>query len=121
MKGELKKVGPIAFLVGFLLALVVGILSAVNVITTSTLAGVYTILGILGLIVGFLNITDKEIERFLISSIAIIVGSGLLATSFSNLGLIATIITNFFTALVVFVAPAAILVSLITIYELAKD
>ena len=99
-----ETIGIWSFLIGLAIAVVLGIFGY-----TAT-----TLLLVLGLIVGILNITDKEIVPFLVASIAlIVVGS----VSVGLPGWISNILAN----IVVFVVPAALIASIKAIYALAGD
>jgi len=104
------KIGGYAFLIGILLAILAGIFIMGN----STIA---LILVILGIIVGFLNISDKETTSFLIASIALI------AVGTANLGILPVIgsyVQGMVQYMVVFVAPSALVVALKEIKTLAE-
>lgn len=106
------KVGEWAFLVGTLLAIVLGVFPAALPQLTVT-----SVLVVLGLIVGLVNITSKESHTFLLAAVALLVagsaGYGVLPGIGNYLG---SVLTNIST----FVAPAAIIVALKAIYDLAK-
>jgi hypothetical protein len=108
------KFGHFAFVGGILIAIIAGLLQ-----TTSTFF--VLLLLVLGIIVGFLNITAKEVTPFLVATIALIVGGSadfqVLNVLFDPLG---TVLTSLFTFIKVFVAPAAIVVSLKSIIALAR-
>lgn len=75
---------------------------------------------IIGLIIGLINITHKERAMFLIAAIALIVtnGANLWSISLWNIG---PILQVFMRNLAILFAPAALLVALETIYELASN
>ena len=100
-----EKIGGWAFLIGLIIAILVGLFS-------STSTAIVAILVVLGLIIGFLNITDKETVPFLIASIA------LLAAGSANLGVLWANLGNVLENISIFVAPAAIIVAFKTIYTL---
>ena len=101
-------IGKWAFIIGLAIAVIAGFVSVPYV----TL-----ILVILGLIVGLLNVTDKETKDFLIAAIALIVG----ATSLNALSTIGTVATTIMANIVAFVVPGALLVALKAVYSLAKS
>ena len=110
------KIGSWAFIIGIIIALLVGIFTrgAGNPITTS-------ILIVLGLIVGFLNVTGKETTPFLLASLALVI-----VASFGGdvLGKVATIgpyLQGILNAIMTFVIQATIIVSLKAIWALAHD
>jgi len=106
----MEKIGTWAFLIGVLIAVVAGLIPSLPA------TQVAWVLVILGLVVGFLNIRAREAQEFLIACIAILVvaGMGGLPPLGRTLG---TILTN----MIAFVAPAALLVSLRAIWQLAED
>jgi len=112
-----SKMGEWAFLIGVLLAVIFGFFKA------GQWAGVLTlVLVIAGLVVGFLNISEKETTPFLIAAVA------LMATGAANLQVIDGLIPNVGTWLqniveniAVLVTPAAIVVALKAIRSLARD
>ena len=80
-KGKTNVSGMIgfwAFILGLVIAVVVGILAALGM-ATAIMPATIIVLIILGLIVGFLNITAKEILLFLVATIALIVVGGVFA------------------------------------------
>lgn len=113
---EMGFIGAISFYVGLVLAIVLAIIFAAGIVPTW---GVI-LLGVIGLIVGLLNITDTETAPFLIASIAFLISFGALSTLIGTLALGWTAVQTFFTLLQVFVAPAAAIVALKTIYEVTK-
>jgi hypothetical protein len=100
------KVGQYSFLAGVILALVAGLLGGIMSAAMVTL-----ILVILGLIVGFLNVTAKETTGFLVASVALIVAGSANLGAITLLG-IGDILASMLGYIVVFVAPAAIIVAL---------
>ena len=121
--GDLKmeeKWGEWAFLIGIGISLIIGLASSAF---GAYLALVYGILGLLGLIVGFLNISEKETNSFLLAGIALLSISAPF-NSFRDLPVLGTFVPavqGVVTALGVFVAPAILLVALKAIYNLASN
>ena len=104
----MSNIGKYAFLGGVGLALV---MAFVNVPS-----GVL-ILAVLGLVVGFLNVSGSESQGFLIAAIALM----LTATSVSVIPEVGGIVTTITGNLAAFVAPAALLVALKSLMESSKD
>jgi hypothetical protein len=107
-----KRIGHYAFIVGVIIAIIAGLFP-------TAIASTALLLVILGIVVGFLNITAAETDEFLISTIALMVagGAGLAAITWANLGIyLESIIGN----ITIFVAPAAIVVALKAIFSLAE-
>ncbi len=104
------QVGGWAFIIGLVIAVLAGLIALPTYLTTWVLV-------ILGLIVGFLNIGDKEATTFLIAAIA------LLVVGTAGLGAIPAIggyLTGILTNLVAFVSPATVVVSVKAVYTIAK-
>ncbi len=113
-----SKIGHYAFIAGVLLAFIVGLfpgaIGAANV-----QMGVIIVLVLLGLIVGFLNITGSETTQFLVASIALM-GGGAALGGIKVIPVVGNLIYNVLLYVAVFVAPAALVVALKTIYSLAE-
>ena len=106
-------VGSWSFIIGLIIAVIVGLF-------TEATGMIVTILVLLGLVVGFLNITDKEIHGFLVAAIALMLAGGagnLLGTVPAIGGILERVLNNF----VVFVAPSAIVVAVKQLYNISKD
>ena len=101
--------GHFVFLVGFLIAIIAGII-------LPSKRDVAVVLILIGFAVGLINIKAKEANSFLIAYIALIVSAGALELV-PVLGVVLKTIVDYILALT---APAAIVVSLIRIYELAE-
>jgi hypothetical protein len=110
-----EKIGGWAFLLGVLIAVLAGLLSG---FLDSTTAGFVTLaLVVLGLVVGFLNIGDKEINDFLVAAIAVV----LLGTAnLTAIPWVGTYLALMVLNVAAFVAPAALVVALKAIYTLAS-
>lgn len=102
-------IGKWAFIIGVLLAVILGFLGNV----TSTVA---IILVIIGLIVGLLNITSKEATSFLWAGIA------LLIATFWGQQVMAVVpaLANVLEAIMILVVPAVIIVALREVFAMAK-
>jgi len=103
-KFSFAKLGDWLFLIGILLAIVFAFVKVPSLMW---------VLVVLGLIVGLLNVTEKESTRFLVATIALMFSAGSL-----NLLRIAYL-TEILVNAVVFVAPAALVVALKEIFALA--
>ena len=114
-----SKLGPWAFIIGLVLAIIIALWGALSNATIPTWAII--LLAILGIIVGLFNVTGREAQRFLIAVIAFLL-------SFSSLGAVITAlklnwvgVDIFFYLLSVFVAPAAAVVAVRALFGIAKD
>jgi hypothetical protein len=123
-KVSAQTIGSYAFLVGVLLAIVAGFFGGFGIGSGLILL----VLGVLGLVVGILNITENETVPFLVAAVAINVSLGSLSTVISNvLGIVpataalATMLNQTLGYLMVFVSPAAAVVAVLAIWKMAKD
>ncbi len=107
--------GEWAFLAGVLLVVVLGFVDAAGLATLPSF--VAPVLVVLGLIVGALNVTAKESHGFLLATLALLLVA---SAGLDTLPYIGSYLTSILGFLGWFVAPAALLVALKTIYDLAK-
>ncbi|MBN1385345.1 hypothetical protein JW968_00010 [Candidatus Woesearchaeota archaeon] len=107
-KGK-ARLGVWAFLVGLIISIVVPFFGATYFATW------VLVLGILGIIVGLLNITDSEISLYLIASITFMIAGSSLLTIWSH-----WYFDLFLKYVVSFVAPGAAIASLRALYDVAK-
>jgi len=110
------KFGGIAFIVGLVLAALISIFSANNVP-----AWAVGLIAAIGLIVGLMNIQEGEMQMFLIASITFLISFQSLSNVLGALALGWGAVSTFFDLMSVFVAPAAAVVALMALYNLAKD
>lgn len=114
----MSKVGPWSFVVGIVVAVLVSLMAAFSDGTVPSWAVI--LLAIIGLIVGFMNITDAEVHGFLVASIAFLL-------SFSSLSAIAGLVpwggafSTFFMLMGVFVAPAAAIVAFKELFAYTRN
>jgi len=117
-ENTLEQLGGWLFILGIVIAVLAGLFAAAN----PTLLGV---MAVLGLIVGVLNVTDKEMLTFLVAAIALLVASGAMTTmavllnaTFAGIG---TMVAGMFGMLAVFVGGAVIIPALKAIYNIASS
>lgn len=110
-KGILHYLGFAAFIIGLILAVVAGLLWPSN--TT-----IITVLLILGIIIGILNITAKETMLFLVAVIAlVVVGNVFVYFKVLSLG---TILGNILSYIAILVSPAAIIAAIKALWAVGK-
>jgi hypothetical protein len=104
------KIGAWSFIAGLGIAILVGLIPGLSA------SWVPWVLAVIGVLIGILNIGDKEVTPFLVASIAFMLSA-------SSLGgiLLGDIILRILSNIAVIVAPAAAIVSLRVIYDLAKE
>ncbi len=110
-----QKIGSWAFIIGVVLAILIGILGATTFGGFAQWLPVVFI--ILGLIVGFLNIGDKETTAFLVAVIALLVAGGVDWTVVPTIG---TYFASIFGYVASLLAPAAVIVGLKAVWNLAR-
>jgi len=113
VKDSVNKLGPWAFLIGLALAVLAGFFATAD--TTIVL-----VLAVLGIIVGFLNVSDKETVPFLVSAIAFMMAASSLNIVFAILPYMESM-SNVMSLAGVFIAPAAAIVAIKAIYDISKD
>ena len=75
------------------------------------------VLAALGLIVGFLNVSDKETQTFLVAAIALIVA----ASAVGAIPYVGDLVTQVIANLVLFLGGAVLVVALKSLFAVAKD
>jgi hypothetical protein len=103
------QLGKWAFIVGFVICVIAGLVIAQP--------WMYGALAVLGLIVGFMNITVAETQGFLIAGIALMLS----ASSIIAIPKIGVAVTPVLGNVVVFIAAAMLIVALKSLFDIAKD
>lgn len=104
-------IGFWAFIIGLVIAVICGIVLPANTV-------IIIILIILGLIIGFLNITAKEIMLFLVATIALVVVGNVFAP-LTALG-IGKILGSILGYVATLMAPAAIIAAIKALWAVGK-
>jgi hypothetical protein len=112
----MNKIGPWSYMIGLVVAIFAGLAIAPGAPEVST---VIIGLGGLGLLVGLLNVSDKEVMLFLVAAIAFLLSAKSLADLFSTV--LGEKTTMVFGYLVAFTAPAAAIVAIKALYEISND
>jgi uncharacterized protein YacL len=122
-----NSVGAWAFLIGVILAVIIGLLSAIilDVAQMRVYSSViYTILVVLGLIVGFsINVEGKDSQTFMITGTILVLVSkfGMESVTSSLIGIgVGDIVSSTFGALLGLFVPATIVVAIKTVFSIAK-
>jgi len=108
-----KKLSHVSFLAGIILAIIAGLIPGWR-----ESLGVLWLLLTLGVIVGLLGINNKETTEFLVACIAIMMFG---VVGFNVIPEVGGAITAILENLQAFVAPAALILALKTIYVLAEE
>jgi len=114
-----------AFLVGVIIAILVGIFFGSGVLNSKINALIVYILAALGIIVGFF-VAQKDVQTFLLASVSLVIVS---YTGLSGLTLGASIqdfnlggiITSALNALLAMFIPATIIVAVKTVFSISKS
>ncbi|MBW3023164.1 hypothetical protein KY308_03605 [Candidatus Woesearchaeota archaeon] len=110
-------VGRYAFLLGLILAIVMGIIPAVG-----SNAVAMSVLVILGLLIGLLNVSAKETMPFLLATavLVIVAGFGGGVLSAVQPAVVGASLRGILGALITLIVPASIVVALKEIYAFAE-
>lgn len=120
VKSKENLLGAYAFLVGVILAVIMGLLQKSIAGSASNVP--YIILVLLGILVGSLNVGDKDSMTFLFASVSLVIVSGFGQSALiyvSSVPVLSSLSTILAALLVMFV-PATIIVSLKTVFSIAK-
>ncbi len=106
-------IGKWAFLIGLIIAVIAGFISGYTEI-------ILIVLFVLGLVVGFLNIIEKNVVKFLVAiATLLILGVGSLS-ALEILGIVNTYLIAILGNFIAFVSAAALVVSIKAIIETSK-
>lgn len=121
VKSKENLIGAYAFLIGVILAVLVGILQeSLDVAKTSSLP--YALLVLLGIAVGFFNFNDKDSFTFLVASLSLVIVSGFGQTALIYVSTVPILssLSSVLAALMVMFVPATIIVALKTVFSISK-
>lgn len=104
----MERVGKYAFILGILIAVVAGV---------SEQPWAPAVLAVLGVIVGFLNITADETRSFLLASIALM----MTATAMDSIPAVGDAIIPFVSNIVAFIGAAVFVVAIQTLLDVTRD
>ncbi len=103
-----NSIGGWAFLIGVLLAIILAFFS--------DMASFAWIIVVLGLIIGLLNISEGETQKFLMAGVILVIVGALAGNMFASI----MYLTDIFNNLVALFAPAVVVVALKSVFEMAK-
>jgi len=126
MDAIFKKIASWLFLIGVLIAVIIGLIwGADSTILADQQTTIYTLLGVLGFVVGILsffaigNISQDRVPTFLIAAL-ILVGIGASASYFENLNVVGDLYMQVALSLAFFAAPAAGILAIRAIWDAGK-
>ncbi|NQU98520.1 hypothetical protein HQ533_03565 [Candidatus Woesearchaeota archaeon] len=108
-KKEKRGFGSWAFLIGFILAILFGVMGVTDSIAW--------LLIVFGLVVGFMNVTEKETQPFLLSGTVLVIVSALGIEAMA----IVPLIGNVLNAILLLFIPATVIVALKSVFHMAKN
>jgi hypothetical protein len=127
IKARENSVGAWAFLIGVILAIIIGLGSASFLSFENLMrynAQIYGILVILGLIIGFsIKVAGKDSQNFMIAGAILVIVSkfGMESVIGSLIGIgIGDVVASVFAALLSLFAPATIIVALKSVFSMAE-
>lgn len=126
LKSRENEFGAWSFLIGVILAIVIGIATVLLPFPELTKYSpqIYGVLVILGIVIGFWNVpTGRDSQTFLISGAVLVIVSrfGMESVTGSLIGIgIGDLVASVFGALLVLFVPATIIVALKTVFSIAK-
>lgn len=106
-------IGQWAFLIGVVVAIIVGLS---GLAANGTIA---VILMVIGIIVGLLNVSDKEAMPFLLSGAVLIIASGMGKSAITSISIID--LPGILTALMAIFVPATIIVAVKNVFSIARN
>ena len=115
-----KKVGQYSFIIGVIIAIILGLALPIGAAIQGWLT---SILVVLGLVVGFLNIGDKQTNEFLMVATMLVVVAGLGGSAYAALGevqIIGEYIIGILNGILTFVVPATVIVALKQVKAIAE-
>ena len=116
-----KQIGDYSFIIGVILAVVLGLVSQQ---LGSAQPWLWSLLVVLGLVVGFLNISGKETKEFLWVTVALVVvafAGSAQVTSWEKVQLIGPYLKGIFDSILAFVVPSSVVVALKDVWDIAKS
>jgi len=120
VKSRENLLGAYAFLVGVVLAIIFGLFNS----SLESAGGMfYSVLVLIGLIVGFMNVGDKDSSTFLLASLSLVIVGALGMEPLKYIALnnyVVTSLRNVLGSLLMLFVPATIVVALKTVFSMAK-
>lgn len=110
---KVQRIGELAFIGFVIIAILAGLTTYANPETSYGI--VMAVMVILGVLVGLINISEKETIPFLVASIALLSAG---TANFDSLGTLGKVMSNILDFVGAFVSPAAVIVGLKAIYSI---
>ena len=115
-----RKIGNYSFIIGVIIAVVLGLAAPMLGEATPWLT---SLLIVLGLVVGFLNVSSKETKEFLLVAVALVIVAfaGSASGTLGGVLYIGQYLQGMFDAIMAFVVPATVVVGLKDVWALAQN
>ena len=114
-----EKIGAWSFIIGVIIAIVVGLVgNSIGMPVNST--SVVLVLGLLGIIVGVLNVTDREVGLFLIATIAFLTAATALDKVLISVPAFGNLLVPVIQCVSLFVAPGAAIIAIKALWDISK-
>ena len=117
---SMNRLGAWAFLVGVILAVILGIFNDQLISINNVIVAILVITGIL---VGLFNVKDKESSKFLLAALALVIVAYLgdnAISAWTAIPAAGQMLRNILTALLVLFVPTTVIVALRAVFEIAK-
>ena len=114
-----KRFGHYSFAIGVLLAIILGLANSMG-FSIATQATLTSLLVVLGIVIGAMNITGKETREFLISAVVLVITASLSVPILKSVAYVGVVLVDLFGAILAVTVPAVIIVSVKNIWRLAK-
>jgi hypothetical protein len=111
---KIAEIGSWAFIAGVIIAVLASLVTIDATLVTGALV-------LIGLIVGLINVTEKETRDFLLAAVSVVIVSYFSGTGFAAVPVIGTILQKVTMGIMTFVTPAVIIVALKQIWAIAKS
>ncbi len=108
-----QKLGFWLFLLGVVISVLAGFMNLSPMLVSA--------LVVVGLVVGFLNVTTNETTPFLLAVVSLVIVTSFGGNVLGSVQVVGAPLAKMLSALVIFVVPATIVVALRTIYSLAHN
>ena len=111
---NMKLTGKWSFIGGLVLVVLASFL-------TGYVGVVALLLFVLGLAVGFLNISEKDSQKFLLGAVALLLGGVATINAITVLGAVTNFLGSIMTNFVAFVGASSLVVAIKVIFETGRD
>lgn len=110
---KIQEIGSYAFIAGVAIAIIASIITLDAALVTGALVAI-------GVIVGLINVTEKETRDFLLAAVSVVIVSYFAGTGFGAIPMIGEMLRNITVGIMTFVTPAVIIVALKQIWAIAR-